>query len=124
MFAGRILCLIALFALSGMDRCFVQSFAWSTMLADRSPERGFIEAVNSTFNGLEPCHICESLAEAEQENPIAPAAEELPKLYSPASSKTGSSVIPPNSNWVGFSKMNDLCSSPELEIATPPPRLG
>lgn len=124
MWLGRLLCILALFALSGLDRAAVQSFAWSSMMADRAPERGFVEALDSTFSGDEPCQICEALTEAEKQEPIAPAAEKLPKLYSPASSKAGPAVIPPGSRWVGFSKMTHFSSSLILEISTPPPQLG
>lgn len=124
MWLGRLLCILAIFALSGLDRGVMQSYAWSTMMADRAPEQGFTKALDSTFSGVEPCHICQALEETETKPPIAPAAEELPKLYSPATTKTALAVIPTDSRWIGFSKMTRGSRSLVLEIATPPPQLG
>ncbi|MGC6425744.1 MAG: hypothetical protein ACON5H_01965 [Akkermansiaceae bacterium] len=124
MWLGRLLCLLALFSLSGMDRCVVQSFAWSTMLAERARERGLVEALDSTFSGDEPCAICQAMANSENEEPLAPAIEEIPKLHSPASKRANPTLNPPASCWIGVITRARYGKSLVLEIATPPPQLG
>lgn len=121
---GRFLCILALFALSGLDRSVVQTYAWSTMIADRAPEQGLAEAFDSTFSGDEPCLICQAVIETEKKEPIAPAGEELPKLHSPASKKARLAVVAPTSHWIGLRTMTRSGNSLILEIATPPPQVG
>ena len=37
------------------------------MLHDRAPERGIVEAVDSTFSGDEPCPMCQAVQEEKQQ---------------------------------------------------------
>ena len=55
---GKFLCLVTVIAVTDAHLVFTQGWAWSTMLQDRAPERGMVEAIESTFNGAEPCPMC------------------------------------------------------------------
>lgn len=123
MWFGRILCLISLFSLSGLDLSLLQAFAWSTMLADRAPERGLVEALESTFSGDEPCEMCEALAEPEPtQEPSAPPVEERVKLLSPVLLVRPSRINPPGKSWIGYRSFSERYRSESMEVPTPPPR--
>ena len=125
MWFGRLLCLLSLFSLSGLDRSLVQAFAWSTMLADRAPERGLAEAIESTFSGEEPCEMCRALAESESEpaqEPVAPHVEEIVKLLSPGVPVRSTRVNPPGKIWIGYESLTEAHHSEIMEVPTPPPR--
>jgi len=126
MWLGRLALLLALFSLSGMDRTFVQCYAWFTMIQDRSTEMGVEAAIQNTLSGEHPCEICEAIVEnshrTPEESPLRENCENLVKLYSPWLTETDLRAIPPN----GFGK---LLPSPVLgihpiylELPTPPPR--
>jgi len=120
------LCFLAIFSLSGLDRCFVQGYAWTFMIVDRAPERGFTEAVSSTFSGDEPCHLCEALAvvDTQETEPIAPMPDELVTLKSPYSALRVIRAIPPPFRWIGYEETSLEYSSAMMEIETPPPELS
>lgn len=127
MWIGRFFCLLALFALSGLDRAAVQTYAWATMLHDRAPEIGLTEAIDSTFSGDMPCEICTALTKTQSEQQKAPnerPAEELPKLYSPPAPHSAA-LLKNRSQKSSLRHRDvsheDLCS---LEIPTPPPEFG
>lgn len=128
MWLARLFCILALVALSGLDRVAVQTYAWATMLQDRAPVMGVSQAIDSTFSGDDPCEICSSLAELTQEEqqdfPAERSAEELPKIYSPPAQRTSLLFTQNglNQKLADLTKIHrDLC---DLEIPTPPPEFS
>ena len=126
MWLGRLALLLALFSLSGMDRAFVQGFAWFTMVQDRSTEMGVEAAIKDTFSGEHPCEICDAITEyahqSPEKSPLRESCENLVKLYSPWLATDKLRANPPND-------LGELLPTPVsenlsiyIELPTPPPR--
>jgi len=78
--------LLALLLLAG-NAAMVQAVAWATMLASRSASLGWSAAVESTFSGAKPCHLClaaKSLREQPQPTTPAPEVKLVVMLAAPA----------------------------------------
>ncbi|MGB0991875.1 MAG: hypothetical protein ACPG32_05340 [Akkermansiaceae bacterium] len=63
---GKCLCIVAAITIFDGHLAVVQSWAWASMLWDRSPEMGLSEAVDSTFSGEQPCPLCCAVQEERQ----------------------------------------------------------
>ncbi|MDB4544692.1 hypothetical protein N9Z83_01985 [Akkermansiaceae bacterium] len=126
MWIGRLTLLLALFSLSGMDRAFVQGYAWFTMVQDRSSELGVEAAIRDTFSGEHPCEICEAIAEVSRQtpenSPLRENCDTLVKLYAPWLSVKKLQANPPNKSGelIPVTVFED--HSIYLELPTPPPR--
>jgi hypothetical protein len=59
------MCLLALRLLGG-DVAMLQIVAWTGMLVSRTAERGVAAAVESTFDGDEPCPLCKAVKAVQQ----------------------------------------------------------
>ena len=126
MWFGRLAVLLALFSLSGLDRAFVQTYAWVTMMQDRTPAMGFDSALEETFSGKHPCEVCLALLENTQERqrqaPAPDQPDQGPRLFattgSPSSlnlsAPSDSRALPDSPAWAFDSVIHDL--------PTPPPR--
>jgi len=67
--------LLILLLLAG-DGALVQGLGWASMLASRTAALGWSRAVDSTFSGKAPCHLClASKALREQPTPAAPVSD-------------------------------------------------
>ena len=53
---------LALCAVSGAHWAILQSFAWTTMLAQNLRYESFTAAVTRTFDGQHPCRMCKAVA--------------------------------------------------------------
>ncbi len=42
----------------GFQWTLLQSVAWTVMLLDRSAEMGWVQAIETTFDGHHPCSLC------------------------------------------------------------------
>ncbi|MCH1510002.1 MAG: hypothetical protein L7T84_12405 [Akkermansiaceae bacterium] len=126
MWLGRLALLLALFSLSGMDRAFVQGYAWFTMVQERSTKLGVEAAIQETLSGEYPCEICEAIVEKSYQSPGDPplreSCENFVKLYSPWLATNKLQATPPNG-------IGELISTPVsekrsiyIELPTPPPR--
>ncbi|MFK7911382.1 MAG: hypothetical protein AB8F34_12395 [Akkermansiaceae bacterium] len=107
---GKCLCLLTALAVTDAHLMLVQGWAWSTMLQDRAPERGVVEAFGSTFNGAEPCPLCcavqQEQNEEQEEAPIPESGstakwspvlgENVVRLNPPHARHRG---IEPKSHW-------------------------
>ena len=126
MWPGRLALLLALFSLSGMDRAFVQGYAWFTMIQDRSTEMGVEAAIQETLSGENPCQICEAILENSNrsagDSPLRESCENFVKLYSPWLATNSLKATPPN----GTGQLIPLAvpdkRSIYIELPTPPPR--
>lgn len=84
---ARFLFCTAIFAIVQGHIAVVQLYAWGEMLAERSSERGFVEAAVSVASGDEPCSLCHAIAETtrtesapDQRAPEPVKEPALPKL--------------------------------------------
>ena len=85
--AWRMLLIGALaLVLSGGHLTLLQGLAWAGMIATRSLDRGFDEAVASTFSGAEPCPMCRAVQKlsdtgpTKPDRPRGPDRDPLPKI--------------------------------------------
>src|SRR5262249_27173758 len=46
----------------GFHWAFLQSLAWTTMLADHLRTESFVVSVKKTFDGAHPCRLCKQIA--------------------------------------------------------------
>ncbi|MDB2429135.1 hypothetical protein OAE47_01030 [Akkermansiaceae bacterium] len=126
MWLGRLTLLLALFSLSGMDRAFVQGYAWFTMVLDRSTEMGVEAAIQDTLSGEHPCEICEAIAEnsyrSPGDSPLRESCENFVKLYSPWLATNKLQATPPNGIGELIPTPVSEKRSMYIELPTPPPR--
>ena len=126
MWLGRLALLLALFSLSGMDRAFVQGYAWFTMVQDRSTEMGVEAAIQETLSGEHPCEICEAIVEnshqSPENSPLRESCENLVKIYSPWLVADQLRANPPNDLGELLPVPVSEDHSIYLELPTPPPR--
>ncbi len=118
--------------LAGGPHSLIQGYAWVTMLASYSQDRGIIQAAKDTFSGEKPCDLCNRIASAEELNqsgnpePLPPAgsalASKLLQDMLPASLTTlrppGSRALPAPSFVAPLSPWLQIHASPPV----PPPR--
>jgi hypothetical protein len=63
---GKIFLVLALVAMLGAHWALLQTFAWTTMLADNLHSSSFHDAVTKTFDGKHPCCLCKAIAAGKQ----------------------------------------------------------
>ena len=126
MWLGRLTLLLALFSLSGMDRAFVQGYAWFTMVQERSTEMGVEAAIQETLSGEHPCEICEAIVEnayrSPGDSPLHESCENFVKLYSPWLATNKVQATPPNGTGQLIPMAVSEKRSIYIELLTPPPR--
>ena len=126
MWLGRLALLLALFSLSGMDRAFLQGYAWFTMIEERSTEMGVEAAIQETLSGDHPCEICEAIVEnsyrSPGDSPLREGCEKLVKLYSPWLATNNFKATPPNGTGQLIPAPVSEKRSIYIELPTPPPR--
>src|SRR5271157_4336707 len=57
---------LALTCSVGLHWCFLQSFAWTTMLVDNLTTSSFSLALQRTFDGKHPCALCKTIAQGRK----------------------------------------------------------
>lgn len=62
------LSLLLMVMLCGGHVGLLQCVAWAGMLIDRLPQRGWNDALKSTFSGAEPCSLCNAINDALDHN--------------------------------------------------------
>lgn len=76
---GKFLCLLTVLAVTDTHLMLLQGWAWGNMLTERAPERGVVEAIDSTLSGAEPCAMCCAVQEERNERQEdAPVPESSP----------------------------------------------
>ncbi|MBT7960145.1 MAG: hypothetical protein HN759_12525 [Akkermansiaceae bacterium] len=122
---GKFLCLVTVIAVTDAHLVFTQGWAWSTMLQDRAPERGMVEAIESTFNGAEPCPMCCAVQqERQEEQEEAPVPESNPTTKWIPIADSGSVFLwPPAMTYCRRASEFDWCLvSGEHSLVLPPPQ--
>ena len=59
---GFLFMVVAVITATGTHWAFLQTVAWTTMLADNLRNGSFVEAVQNTFDGKHPCSLCRQIA--------------------------------------------------------------
>jgi hypothetical protein len=78
---GHILVVTALLAVVGGHWAFLQSIAWTTMLAQNLQTESLAAAVSKTFDGEHPCSLCDQITEGRKaEKKSAPLDLKLKKF--------------------------------------------
>jgi hypothetical protein len=71
---------LALVAMLGAHWAFLQTVAWTAMLADNLRTQTLTEAVSRTFDGDHPCPLCRAIAaekKSENKNAFDPQTQRL-----------------------------------------------
>jgi hypothetical protein len=63
---GRALTIIALCLSLGLHWLALQSVAWTAMLVSNACRVPLSQAVETTFDGTHPCHLCHAVAEGKK----------------------------------------------------------
>ena len=117
---GNCLLIVMLLVTTGGHWALLQSFAWTTMLADHLQTQSLAEAVAQTFDGRHPCPLCCAIraakkADQKTEFPALAKKVEFPPLaarlvlYAPAAFE----LLRPGDAFAG---------SVSLQPPVPPPR--
>ena len=91
---GLILSITAVFSMLGGHWAVLQGFAWTTMAIEYSQQHGLEAGLGKTFNGQNPCSLCELVQDGrQQEKERTPAilTERKVDLMTPL--KTGADFV-------------------------------
>jgi hypothetical protein len=116
---GNVFVTLALVAVLGGQWAFLQTVAWTTMLADNLQNNSFHAAVTKTFDGNYPCPLCRAIAagkQSEKKNAFAVAQ----KMEFPLCKETIVLIAP--SRLEIFPSANSSFKSVLQKPPTPPPR--
>ena len=124
---GRILCLLTALAVIEAPYLILQSYAWVTMIQERTPEMGFEAAVADTFSGAHPCEKCVALGnEREKKTEQAPLSEsrQLSQLVPTYLAGNTLVLFPPSRIQNGFPHSITRSDLWLADVPCPPPWLG
>jgi hypothetical protein len=115
---ARQLMILLLSASLGLHWDLLQTVGWATMLAQRVPQEGVVEALKTTFDGQHPCRICLLVREGRQAetDPADTSAPQKLKLERIAPAATAFALSEPGRPVARF-------ASPEIwfQRLEPPP---
>jgi|SRR5665213_1337404 len=117
---ARLLMVATLVVMTGAHWAFLQSIAWTTMLADNLSRAPLVEAVSRTFDGKRPCCICKAIAAGKKSEQKHDSSLQLKKFEFPPSQET-SALFPP-SRFTLLQASNIFSISFAGEPLVPPPR--
>ena len=80
---GKMFLVLALTAMLGANWAFLQTVAWTGMLANNLRTQGLNEAISRTFDGEHPCSLCRAIAAGKKSESKDPAAFQTQKLEFP-----------------------------------------
>lgn len=80
---GKIYVVLALVTMLGAHWTLLQTFAWTTMLADNLQTHSLCESVCRTFDGRHPCPICLAIAAAKKSAKKSEFTQQVRKLEFP-----------------------------------------
>ena len=70
--AGQYFLIATLLVSMGGHLALLQTIAWGNMLVDYSSKGSFSEAVDKTFDGEHPCHLCKVVKKSKSEEEKKP----------------------------------------------------
>jgi hypothetical protein len=116
----KLLIAVALASSIGLHWGFLQSFAWTTMLVDNLTTNSFCVALQRTFDGKHPCHLCKAVAEGKKSEKKSDILLPLKKLE--AFNQSVTFVLSPPASFPGIEAPNALLETLADAPPTPPPR--
>lgn len=107
----------------GLHWCVLQSFAWASMLVERSQHAPFAVALQTTFDGQHPCKLCQIVHEGQQAEKKSDQQFKVQKLETGSWERMGFQVVPPPPG-AGAEAPVTILSARTKTPPLPPPRLG
>jgi hypothetical protein len=92
---ARMAMVATLVAMTGAHWAFLQSFAWTTMLADNLSRGSVSQAVSRTFDGKHPCPLCKAIAAGKKSERKKDSILQLQKFEFPPATVNLSLAWPP-----------------------------
>lgn len=131
----RLILLLALLLFYGGGSTILQGVAWVSMFTDElSNEASVTQALERTFDGEKPCHLCHAASKLRHgEHGIPNPKDNEPKPFKPTPKKPSdvfvfAKIALPKVNvsecdrgWIEFSK--PWLSRLIVDVVTPPPQL-
>jgi len=77
---GNLLLIIALLGATGGHWAFLQTIAWTNMLAGNLKAVTIAEAVTKTFDGEHPCRLCKAISSGKKEEQRSELPFQIKKL--------------------------------------------
>jgi hypothetical protein len=118
--ARNLMLIFALLAATGAHWAILQSFAWTTMLAQNLHVDSFTEAVTRTFDGKHPCNLCKAIAAGKSSEKKAEFTAPLMRFEFPPAPRCPAVIAP--DRFVRLPLVNESAESLSQQPPTPPPR--
>ena len=117
---ATLLCLIAIFQVTGGHWAILQAAAWAGMLVNYSKTEGVELGISNTFDGKHPCNLCLTIAknkQAEKKQASQLAAAKIYLIDHPQRWR----LQPPRYSW-DIETSNSSLFSRNSGPSVPPPR--
>jgi hypothetical protein len=111
---------VALACSIGLHWAFLQSLAWTTMLADNLTTTSFSVAVQRTFDGRHPCALCKAIAKGRKSEKKSDTLLSLKKFE--ALSQSVAFGISPPASFPTIAAPSGWLETVAHTPPTPPPR--
>jgi hypothetical protein len=111
---------VALACSVGLHWSFLQSLAWTTMLADNLTTASFSTAVQRTFDGRHPCPLCKAVAEGRRSEKKSETLVPLKKFE--ALNQAAAIVVSPTASFPAIRAQAAVFKTLPHAPPTPPPR--
>ena len=118
--AGKMLVIVALVATTGAQWVFLQTVAWTSMLAGNLRNESFSTAVTHTFDGRHLCPLCRAIAASKKSGRKSEALSSSQKLEFPPVPDGITLIAPAIFHLPGASLI--LSGLPPQKPPLPPPR--
>jgi hypothetical protein len=117
---GKTLVVLSLVVMLGAHWALLQTFAWTTMLADNLCTHSVKEAVMDTFDGKHPCPICMAIAAGKKSEQKKAFTVQTKKLEFPPMAENFVPIAPSQFKFLPLENFsaNTFAQKPLL----PPPR--
>ena len=119
---GKIVVVIALVAMTGAHWAFLQSLAWTTMLANNLRTHSVTESISQTFDGAHPCPLCKAITAGKKSEQKNDFTVQIQKMEFPPVADT--MILTAPSYFHPFSPIDCFAGSFSPEPSVPPPRLA
>ena len=107
--------IVTLVTTTGAHWAFLQSFAWTTMLAENLSHGSMSQAVSRTFDGQHPCPICKAIAAGKKSEKKKDSALQLQKFEFPLANENPALTAP-----CPYQPPPPSVAFPKVQIQRPP----
>jgi hypothetical protein len=112
---AKAMVIVTLVVTTGAHWAFLQSIAWTTMLADNLSRTSVAEAMSRTFDGKHPCPLCKAIAAGKKSEKKKDSTLQLQRFEFPLANANPALPAPPQYNLPAPST-----AFPKVHIHTPP----